>query len=375
MKKLANIIRKPYVGIAVSILIGFLIGAVVLLAAGFSPIKAYGAMFSGIFSRPKYIAQVIIRSTPIILTGLSIAFAYKTGQFNIGAEGQFIVGSVAAVIVGYLCPMPAGIHFLAVMLAGMLAAALWGGLVGLLKAKFGINEVITGIMLNWIAMYLNNYVIYNPALKKPNSESTYEVLDTCKIIVLNKWKNSAEGREVLMANETLADILIRSDLNYGIIIAVLAAIAVWFILNRTTKGFELRAEGFNSDASRFAGINVNRNKVISMMIAGALSGLAGVVAITGAMPHRISLLAAQQGIGFDGISVALIANASPFGTILAGFLFGGLKYGATSIQSKVGAPSEVINIVIGSIVYCVAISSAFRMFADYLEKKGEKKSA
>lgn len=373
MKRAAEIIKKPFVGIFISLLIGFLIGAVVLLAAGFSPIASYSAMFSGIFSKPKYITQVIIRSTPIILTGLSIAFAYKTGQFNIGAEGQFMIGAIFAVLVGLLCPLPPGIHFLAALVAGMLAAGLWGGIVGLLKSKFGINEVITGIMLNWIAMYINNYVVNIPVLKKPNTESTFEVLDSAKIIVLNTWKNSPEGRAQIMKNSALADVLIRSDLNYGILMAVAAAFAVWFILGRTTKGFELRAEGLNSDAAKFAGIDVQKNKIISMMIAGALAGMAGVISVTGAMPHRISLLAAQQGVGFDGISVALIAGANPFGTIFAGLLFGGLKYGSTTIQSKIGAPGEIINIVIGTIVFCVALSPAFRMFSEYLEKKGGKK--
>lgn len=371
MKTLKNLLRRPLVGIFVSILMGFLVGAVVLVVAGYDPIAAYSAMFRGIFGKPKYLVQVLIRSTPIILTGLSVAFAFKTGLFNIGAEGQYIIGSLAAVLVGYLVPLPAGIHFVAVVLAAMAAAALWGALVGVLKAKFGIHEVITSIMLNWIALYLSNYFVTLPFLKKPGADASYEVLTSSWCVVLNNWKTSPAGREWLLGGEhpVLADVLIRTDLNYGILVAVAAVAIVWFVLNRTTKGFELRAVGHNSDASKFAGINVKKNIVLSMAIAGLLAGLAGALMVTGTMPHRISTLAAQEGFGFDGISVALVANSSPWGCLLSGLLFGALKYGGASIQSEIGAPSEIINIVIGTIVFFVAMSSIFRMLADYLEKR------
>ncbi len=375
MKKIQHILRKPIVGILISIVMGFLVGAVILMVAGYNPATAYGAMLRGIFSKPKYLAQVVIRSTPIILTGLSVAFAFQTGLFNIGAEGQFIMGTIAAVLVGYKVPLPPVIHFIAVVAAAMIAAGLWGAIVGFLKAKFGIHEVITSIMLNWIALYLNNFTVTLPWMKKPGSESTYEVLTSSWIVVLNNWKTSPEGREQLMQHPVLADVFIRTDFNYGILIAIVVVAIVWFILNRTTKGFELRAVGFNKDASQFAGIDVKKNIIISMAIAGAISGIAGALFITGAMPHRISVLSAMQNYGFDGISVALIANSSPFGVILSGLLFGGLKYGGASIQSEVGAPSEIINIVIGVIVFFVAMSSIFRMIADYLERKGEKKNA
>lgn len=169
--------------------------------------------------------------------------------------------------------------------------------------------------------------------------------------------------------------MLKTDLNYGILFAILAALLVWFVLNRTCKGFELRSVGFNSDAARFAGINVNRNIMHSMFIAGALAGLAGALQMTGVMPHRISMLAAQEGYGFDGISVALIANSSPIGCIFSGLLFGGLKYGGSAIQSTTGAPSEVINIVIGTIVFFIAMSTMFRVLADKLAKRGGKRHA
>ncbi len=156
-----------------SILLGLLVGAIVLLISGNSPIKAYGAMIEGIIGKPKYIAWTIIKATPYILTGLSIAFAFKTGLFNIGAEGQFIIGALVATIVGYSVQLPAIIHIpLTIILAG-LAGGLWGSIAGFLKSKFGDNEVISTIMLNWIAFYLNNFMIMTPWLREGNSEASH----------------------------------------------------------------------------------------------------------------------------------------------------------------------------------------------------------
>ena len=371
MKQIEKALRRPITGILISIVMGFIVGAVVLTIAGYSPLAAYREMILGVFSKPKYMVQVIIRATPLIFTGLSISFAFKTGMFNIGAEGQAIMGMVTAAVVGYCIELPPVIHFIAVALAAIVVAGLWGALVGVLKAKFGIHEVISGIMLNWIALYFNNFMISMPWLKKPEAEASYEVLESSWLVVLNSWKTSDAGRERLLdgTHPVLSDVLIRTDLNYGIFLAIAAAALVWFLLTRTTKGYEMRAVGSGADAARFAGINVNKNLILSLAIAGALAGLAGAVVITGTMPHRISVLTAQPGYGFDGISVALMANTSPFGVIASALLFAGLQYGGSSIQAELGAPSEIINIVIGTIIFFIAMSGAFRMLADYLEKR------
>ena len=371
MKQIEKALRRPITGILISIVMGFIVGAVVLTIAGYSPLAAYREMILGVFSKPKYMVQVIIRATPLIFTGLSISFAFKTGMFNIGAEGQAIMGMVTAAVVGYCIELPPVIHFIAVALAAIVVAGLWGALVGVLKAKFGIHEVISGIMLNWIALYFNNFMISMPWLKKPEAEASYEVLESSWLVVLNSWKTSDAGREWLLdgTHPVLSDVLIRTDLNYGIFLAIAAAALVWFLLTRTTKGYEMRAVGSGADAARFAGINVNKNLILSLAIAGALAGLAGAVVITGTMPPRISVLTAQPGYGFDGISVALMANTSPFGVIASALLFAGLQYGGSSIQAELGAPSEIINIVIGTIIFFIAMSGAFRMLADYLEKR------
>ena len=371
MKQIEKALRRPITGILISIVMGFIVGAVVLTIAGYSPLAAYREMILGVFSKPKYMVQVIIRATPLIFTGLSISFAFKTGMFNIGAEGQAIMGMVTAAVVGYCIELPPVIHFIAVALAAIVVAGLWGALVGVLKAKFGIHEVISGIMLNWIALYFNNFMISMPWLKKPEAEASYEVLESSWLVVLNSWKTSDAGREWLLdgTHPVLSDVLIRTDLNYGIFLAIAAAALVWFLLTRTTKGYEMRAVGSGADAARFAGINVNKNLILSLAIAGALAGLAGAVVITGTMPHRISVLTAQPGYGFDGISVALMANTSPFGVIASALLFAGLQYGGSSIQAELGAPREIINIVLGTLIFFIAMSGAFRMLADYLEKR------
>ena len=274
MKQIEKALRRPITGILISIVMGFIVGAVVLTIAGYSPLAAYREMILGVFSKPKYMVQVIIRATPLIFTGLSISFAFKTGMFNIGAEGQAIMGMVTAAVVGYCIELPPVIHFIAVALAAIVVAGLWGALVGVLKAKFGIHEVISGIMLNWIALYFNNFMISMPWLKKPEAEASYEVLESSWLVVLNSWKTSDAGREWLLdgTHPVLSDVLIRTDLNYGIFLAIAAAALVWFLLTRTTKGYEMRAVGSGADAARFAGINVNKNLILSLAIAGALAG-------------------------------------------------------------------------------------------------------
>lgn len=372
MKTLVKVLKKPITSTLIAILCGFLVAAIVLVLAGYNPVSSFAALFKGIFAKPKYISNVIIKATPIILTGLSVAFAFKTGLFNIGAEGQYIVGTVAAVCVGVKLDLPPVFQILIVVLSGVLAGAIFGGIVGLLKARFGIHEVITSIMLNWIAFYLSNYIVALPAYHQPNSTSSLPVNESSFTMLLPKWKVSEEGMAALKPNKWLYEVMVKTDVNFGILVAVVMAVIIWILLYRSTKGYELRAVGFNSDAAEFAGISVSRNLVQAMLIAGALSGLAGALAITGTAPHRISQMAAFENNGFNGLSVALIAGSSPIGCIFAGLLFGGLLYGGQSVQQEVGAPTEIINIMIGTIVFFVALTRVVPVLADKLEKRGAR---
>ncbi|MBU5425903.1 ABC transporter permease [Tissierella pigra] len=354
-----------------SIFLGLVVGAIILFISGYNPIEAYQVMFMGIFGSPKYISYTIVRSTPIIITGISVAFAFKTGLFNIGAEGQFIIGSIFAMIAGYLFKLPPVIHGLVAILVGALAAGIWAGIVGVLKSKFGINEVISSIMLNWIALYMNNYFLTFPLLRRPNSDASFKVLDTAKINFLGQWKVSEAGKAFLKDNKFLRELL-NPPVNYGFLIAILLAILVWYILKHTTLGYQLKAVGYNKDAAEYGGINIKKNIVVSMMIAGAISGIAGATQVLG-VEHQIGILAASQGYGFNGMAVSLIAGNNPLATIPAGLLFGGLTYGGGKLNSLIGAPSEVINIAIGSIVFFVAMPKLFEMFGKIFtrRKRGE----
>lgn len=372
MQTTVKILKKPITSTIIAILCGFIVASVILAVAGYNPFETIAVMFRGIFARPKSITNVIIKATPIIITGLSVAFAFKTGLFNIGAEGQYIAGTVAATVVGVSLNLPAIIQIPVVILSGVAAGAILGGLVGFLKAKFGIHEVITSIMFNWICFYLQNYIANSAMFHKPNTTGTFPINKSGYTVVLNNWKTSKEGIRTLRNNKVLSEILLKTDLNYGIIIAIVMAILVSVLLYKTTKGFELRAVGFNPNASQCAGINVRRNILQSMLIAGAISGLAGALTITGMAPHNISTISVFENNGFNGLSVALIAGSSPIGCVFAGLLFSGLIFGGQSVQSEIGAPSEIINIMIGTIVFFVALTTIVPVLADRLAKRGNK---
>ena len=368
----ANILKHPFTSKIIAILFGFLVAAIVMAISGFNPFECFGALFRGIFSKPKYIANVVIKATPILLTSLSIAFAFKVGLFNIGAEGQYIVGTIAATVVGILFDFPPILQVPLVIIAGVIAGGLWGGFVGFLKAKFGIHEVITSIMCNWIAFYLCNFVVNTNRFHQPNSTGTYPVNESSYTMILGSWKMSEAGRAFFAEHPILSEIILKTDANFGFIIAILMAFLIAFILKKTTKGYELRAVGFNEHAAEFAGINVKKNIIHAMLISGAIAGLAGALTITGISPHRISTLGSFENFGFNGMSVALIAGSNPIGCIFAALLYAGLSYGGGSIQSQVGAPSEVINIMLGTIVFFIALTSIIPILADKLSKRGKK---
>lgn len=368
-KTMEKILKKPITATIVSIFLGFIVAAVILAATGYNPFSAFAALLRGTLGRPKYVANVLIKGTPIIMTGLSIAFAYKMGLFNIGAEGQYIAGSIAATIAGILFNFPAVIEIPLVIAAGAAAGALYGGLAGYLKARFGINEVISTIMLNWIALYLCNFISQLDPFFKSGTTGTYAINESGYTVFLSKWKTSAAAAEFMKDHPLLGDIL-RTDFNIGIFVAVLLAFGISFFLFRTTKGYELRAVGFNKDAAEFAGVSVKKNIIHTMLIAGALSGLAAALNITGINPHNISHLAMFEQNGMNGIAVAFIAGGSPVGCIFSGVLFGGLLYGGQSIQYEIGAPSEIINIMIGTIVFFVALTKILPALADRFAKRG-----
>ncbi len=370
--KISELLNKTVAKIVMAILLGFIVGGIVLAFAGYNPFTCYSMMIMSIFSSPQNIVQVLILTMPNILTGLSVAFAFKTGLFNIGAEGQYLVGSMAAVIIGGELKMPPVISIIVIMLVAVLVGGLYGAFAGFLKARFGIHEVITTIMLNWIALYFNNYLISIPGIGVKNTEYSIAIKQNAWTNILTNWKGTPNGKAFLASHPALSTILMGTDINYGIIIAIAVAILIWFILYRTTFGYQVRAVGLNKDAAEFAGIGVSKSIIMTMFIAGGLAGLAGALQMAGSLPHSLVTLATQPGYGFNGITVALMANSSPIGCIFTALLLYGLQFGGSTMQMNLGAPSEVVNIMIGVIVFFVAVASMFTMISEKMKKRRMK---
>ena len=353
-----------------SIIIGLIIGSIILLANKTNPIEAYKIIILGSVGKPKYLAWSIVRATPIIMTGISVAFAFRTGLFNIGAEGQFICGGIVAALLGAFVKLPPIVHPIVCILGGILAGAIWGGLVGLLKAKFGINEVISSIMLNWLAFYFNNYLLGFEKIRKPASDYSYPIHDTAKIELFGGWKHSDQGIQYLMEHKTLRGFL-NAPVHWGIILAIIVAILAWYILKHTTLGYQLRAVGFNKDAAEYGGIDIKKNTMRAMVIAGAIAGLAGACSMIGESGQMV-LLGGQQGYGFDGMSVALIAANNPILCIPAGFLFAALNYGGTKLTILPNTYSEITKVVIGLIVFSIAMPNLLDIIQNFLFSKKKR---
>ncbi|MGD6816104.1 ABC transporter permease [Metabacillus sp. 84] len=350
-----NIKLSRYINLlipVIAVLLGLLVGAIVMLVSGYDPLLGYASLWNGVFGDPYNIGDTIRLMTPYILTGLAVAFAFKTGLFNIGVEGQVIVGWLAAVWVGLAFDLPKVIHLPLAVIAAALAGALWGFIPGLLKARFRVHEVIVTIMMNYIALYVTNAIIQSVLTK--GSDTTEEVPASASLRL-------AENLEALTNY---------SRMHYGILIALAAAFIMWFLLEKTTKGYELRAVGFNQDAARYAGMSVNKNIILSMVISGGFAGLAGAMEGLGTFEY-VSVKSGFTGIGFDGIAVALLGGNTAVGVIFAAFLFGGLKVGALNMPLESGVPNELVEIVIALIIFFVA-SSYFIRWLLLRFKKGEK---
>jgi len=358
--------RKVLISL-LSILLGFIIGAIILKLSNISPIEAYTVMLNGAFSKPQYWAYIIIRSTPLILTGLSVAFAFRTGLFNIGAEGQFIIGALSATIIGLKCSFHPVIQIPLIIILSMIISGFYGGFAGFLKARYGVHEVISTIMLNWIALYFSNFMTMSEFIHRPDTETTEFILDNGSITLFENFKNSELGLKWFEQYPAIGEFM-RPPVNAGIFFALIAVIVIWFILNKTSFGYKLKAVGFNMDASRFAGINVNKKMTQSMFIAGSLSGLAGALHVMG-VSKNIAILASFEGYGFDGIAVSLIGSNHPIGVLFSGLFLGTLKYSGQKIQSALEAPSEVISIMIGAIIFFMAMPVIIEKFLNIFSRR------
>ena len=306
----------------------------------FDPRLAEGHFIQGFYP----LSETLVAASPLILTGLSVALAFRAGLFNIGAQGQFIAGAIGASWVGFTFELPTGIHAVAAIAAALIFAGLYGGFVGLLKARTGAHEVIVTIMLNYVAGYFLLWLLSTTAFLRPGRQDPLapEVKTTARL-------------PHLFGHDLRA--------NLGFIIALCAAAAIWWLLNRSTWGFRFRAVGANAAASRTAGISVARVTTSVMFIAGALAGLGGAVQILGSEPAMTAGVGGS--FGFDAITVALLGRATPLGTVLAALLFGALRAGGLTMQASTETPLDLVLVIQALVVLFIAapalIKALFRL--------------
>jgi ABC-type uncharacterized transport system permease subunit len=334
-----------------SVIIALILGALTMLATGVgigTIGRSFVALFYGSFGSAYAVSETLTSATPLILCGLGLALGFRAGLFNIGAEGQLILGGIAAVAVGFMFTgLPAIIHLPLALLAGMIAGALWAAIAGWLKAATGAHEVITTIMLNFIAFRLTDYLLRNPPIQK-------------------------EGRtdpisETVLASAQLPKLLSVLDpslrIHAGFILALVAVVVVYWLLFRSTIGFEFRASGANPDAARYAGMRSGWIIVLVMACAGALAGLAGANQVLGVLGRASPNFSA--GIGFDAIAVALLGRSHPLGVLFAGILFGALQAGGRQMQVAAGVSIDLIAIIQALIIVFIAAPMLVRTIAPW----------
>ncbi len=400
------------------------LGALVILSVGGNPLVAYKGLIDGAFLKKRAFTETLVATTPYIFLGLAVAFGFKCGLFNIGAEGQFYIGEIAAVLVGYSFQgLPAYIHLPAALLAGILAGAVWSAIPGYLRGAFGAHEVITTIMMNYVAIYLAEYLV---GLKGPMRDPKASVPQTrpiapsaaiprlnelpgimqnpmvrlgwglafaVTVYILLKWwlgkrmTKSSQSTAISAAIALAVGALVFTGLAHlkalggpftdpadrlhlGFFLALLVAAFIWWLLNKTTLGFEVRTVGANPDAAEYAGISIVKNFVLAMGISGGLAGLAGSVEVLGLERMLKSFFSA--GYGFDSIAVALLAKNDPFGIIASAFLFGSLRNGADLMELRSGISKHVIGMVQALVLLFVAAPIIIRWIYRIKARREEK---
>jgi len=340
----------------ISIILGLVAGGILMLFIGSNPIEGYSYLIQGALKNLERIGNTLATATPLVFTGLSVAFAFRTGLFNIGASGQMLVGGLAATAVALTFDLSRPVLLMAMVLVGLIAGGLWAFIPGLLKAKFNVHEVVSTIMMNWIAYWTIYYIV--PGYFKG------EFLET-------ESKKLAESDT--LRTPFLTEMFDGSYINLGLFLAVIAVIIIAFIIDKTTLGFELKAVGFNRFAAEYAGMKVNRNIILSMLISGGLAGIGGVALYTGnASSIQIGILPTQ---GYDGIAVALLGANHPVGVFFAAVLFGILYSGTGFMNAMTDIPPELANTIIAIIIYFAATSVMIeRLLNKFMKRKSKDKS-
>ncbi|MDO4432299.1 MAG: ABC transporter permease [Aerococcaceae bacterium] len=334
-----------------TVIIGMLFGALVMLVFNYDAIAGYQALFNGALGTPFAIGQTLRAATPLIFTGLGFAVAYTAGFFNIGLAGQALWGWLVSVWIGISLPdAPAFVVLPLAIIGGMLAGALWAAIAGVLKAYFDTSEVIVTIMLNYVAIYVSDYLVRN-------------------VLTDRKDASAFVGENASLRVQWLTDLTKGSTIHTGLFLAVIAVIVIYILMTRTTLGFELKAVGLNKHAARYAGMNAKRNIILAMLLSGALAGLGGVMNGLGEFRNIFLMNGAAPAIGFDGMAVALLGTNHPIGILLASLLFGGLKTGGNLMPLQAKVPGEIVNIVIASIIFFVGSSYMIQYLIGLFKKR------
>lgn len=330
---------------ALAVFTALAVGAGVIQMAGGDPLLAYVGLWEGAFGSAKALSETVVWTTPYIFAGLAVALAFKGGLFNIGAEGQLAAGAVTAAWIGYALPdllrtsIPAIVHIPLAILGGGLAGAIWGGIPGWLKARTGAHEVINTIMMNYIVLLMAGYLLNGP-MKDPDP-----------LNVIARTPDIALSARIPRIFPDLR-------VHWGFVIALMAAVSVWWILYKTAIGFEIRTVGANPDAAKYAGISVARTIVLTMGLSGFLAGLAGTIEVV-ALNYRHEL-SFSLGYGFDAITVALLGKTHPFGVVLAAILMGAMRNGATRMQFLTQVPVDIVSVIQALILMFVAADAIVR---------------
>src|SRR5258708_14542364 len=325
-----------------AVVTALVLGGIVIFATGGNVLLAYQGLWEGSLGRPQSLSETLVWATPYIFGGLAVALAFKAGLFNIGVEGQIALGSLGSVYVGYaLTGVPFPFHMLLAVAAGTLAGAIWGAIPGFLKARTGAHEVIVTIMLNYVAIQMTSYLV-SGVMKDPNpliaNAQTPKILQSARLPPL------------------LADPIYR--VHWGFVVALLAAVGIWWLLKKSTLGFEIRTVGANPQAARYAGIAVGRTLVVAMALSGGLAGLGASLEVVGSNFYHTAGF--SVGYGFDSIAVALLGRSDPFGVIPSALLFGALRAGSSRMQFLSQIPIDIINVIQALVLIFVAAPALIR---------------
>ena len=339
-----------WAALPLSALAALLIGALLILAFGANPVDGYRDLFSGAFGGSYALASTAQKAVPLLLVAVGICIAVRASVWNIGGEGQIVMGALASTAAVLALPgLPAYVLLPLVLVTAAAGGAFWAGIAGFFKAYFNVNEILSTIMLNLVAVQVMNYLLSGPMVNKAQSFSVTGLIPQTKLLSRNAW---------------LPAIVSGTQLNLGVVIAVAVAIAAYFLLWRTGFGFRLRAVGLSRDAAGYAGMSVKRTTLYAMLLSGACCGMGGAVLVFGSISHRMvtdgSLTGFTGNDGFNGIVVALFGALNPLWCILSAYLFGGLLVGGTAMQGAIGVPTDLVTTIEGLVVVFVVSIEYFR---------------